>query len=165
MQLLYAYKDYGNPGFYQSPKYNFLKEASFGNAPKHIRQQHEAEASKCFDYVQESFLYGDRYEGEANSPLVLQKFESADYGDESPRMVVHIHSKPVQTIPSSNNERGGHNNRRGGGAQGNGQRNAPVREHPHDAFFDIGKERNKGNQFWKQGKGREEHRASEISAK
>ena len=93
MKLLYAYKDYGNPGFYQSPKFNFLKEASFGNAPKHIRQQHEAEASKCFDFVQESFLYGDRYEGEANSPLVLQKFESADYGDESPRMVVHIHHK------------------------------------------------------------------------
>ena len=100
MKLLYAYKDYGNPGFYQSPKFNFLKEASFGNAPKHIRQQHEAEASKCFDFVQESFLYGDRYEGEANSPLVLQKFESGDYGDESPRMVVHIH----HTSSSSNRQ-------------------------------------------------------------
>ena len=40
-----------------------------------------------------------------------------------------------------------------------------MREHPHEAIFDIGKERNKGNQFWKQGKGREEHKASEMAAK
>lgn len=36
---------------------------------------------------------------------------------------------------------------------------------PEDAVFDIGKERNKGNQFWKQGKGREEHREKEMNAK
>ena len=90
MKLLFAYKEYENPGFYQGPKFNFLKEASFGNAPKHIRQQHEAEASKAFDFVQESFLFGDRYDGVDASPVVLQKFESADYGDESPRMVVSI---------------------------------------------------------------------------
>ena len=36
---------------------------------------------------------------------------------------------------------------------------------PNDTVFDIGKERNKGNQFWKQGKGREEHRALEMAAK
>ena len=36
---------------------------------------------------------------------------------------------------------------------------------PDEAVFDIGKERNKGNQFWKQGKGREEHRAKENEAK
>ena len=44
MPLLYAYKDFAKPEFFQGPKYNFIKEASFGNASKHLRKQHEAEA-------------------------------------------------------------------------------------------------------------------------
>lgn len=35
-------------------------------------------------------MYGDRYEGTDAVPLVLQKFDSVEYGDESPRMVLHI---------------------------------------------------------------------------
>ena len=108
--MLFSYQDYGNPGFFQGPKFNFLKEAKFCDAPKHIRQQHEAEASKCFDFVQESFLFGDRYEGNDPEPLVLQKFESAEYGDESPRMVVHIKTKSgtsAATPSGSSNKRGG----------------------------------------------------------
>ena len=38
MPLLNAYKDFTKPEFFQGPKFNFLKEASFGNAPKHVRK-------------------------------------------------------------------------------------------------------------------------------
>lgn len=33
-------------------------------------------------------MYGDRYEGNDAIPCVIQKFESAEYSDESPSMVV-----------------------------------------------------------------------------
>ena len=86
---------------------------------------------------------------------MLQKFESADYGDESPRMVVHIKPKSgaSTTTPGGSNKRSGNTT------------NVKAMRQPEEVVFDIGKERNKGNQFWKQGKGREEHRALEMVAK
>ena len=70
-------------------------------------------------------------------------------------MVLTVHKKPPvsqsDTAKSTNKKRSG-----------------PATKpstYEHDAVFDIGKERNKGNQFWKEGKGREEHRALEIAAK
>ena len=68
-------------------------------------------------------------------------------------MVVHIHTKPGQAVEK---------NKRG---NTQGTKAAAASEQPQEAVFDIGKERNKGNQFWKQGKGREEHRALELAAK
>ena len=50
--LAYTYKDYVNPGFYQCAKYNFLKEEN-KDASVSIKQQHETEASTCFDLVQQ----------------------------------------------------------------------------------------------------------------
>ena len=69
-------------------------------------------------------------------------------------MVVHIHTKPGQAVEK--NKRG---NTQGTKAAAASQRSL------EEVVFDIGKERNKGNQFWKQGKGREEHRALELAAK
>ncbi len=70
-------------------------------------------------------------------------------------MVVHIKTKSgtSATTPS------GLSNKRSGNTANK------VMRQPEECVFDIGKERNKGNQFWKQGKGREEHRAMEVAAK
>ena len=97
-------------------------------------------------------MFGDRYES-AEAPFLLQKFESADYGDESPRMVVHTKSEMAE--------------KSGGGKRGNQkQASAPSQtSHIKEAIFDISQERNKGNQFWKFGRGREQHRALEMQAK
>ena len=103
-------------------------------------------------------MYGDRYESTDAVPLVLQKFDSVEYGDESPRMVLHIKQKPAEPVYHSNKGNGQNNKHKTSAAQ-------KAMRPPEEAVFDIGRERNKGNQFWKQGKGREEHRAKEIEAK
>ena len=71
-------------------------------------------------------------------------------------MVVHIKTKSGTLAATP----GGSSNKRGGNAA-----NTKSMRQPEEVVFDIGKERNKGNQFWKQGKGRDEHRAFEVAAK
>ena len=94
-------------------------------------------------------------------PFVIQKFESAEYGDESPRMVVQIKQKQGGDAKVATQ---GAADKAGSKQKGQQTQYKAVRP-PEEAVFDIGKERNKGNQFWKQGKGREEHRAKEMAAK
>ena len=88
MPLLTVYKDFVKPDFFQGPKFNFLKESTFGNAPKHVRKQQEAEARQAFDFVQEMAMGLDDKEDSnsaGNSPLTLQKFESAEFDEECAR--------------------------------------------------------------------------------
>ena len=82
---------------------------------------------------------------EGNAKYVLQKYESADYEEVSPKLAREY---KLQANKSANQSR------RDG-----------RRFNPREAIFDVGKERNTGNQFWKQGKGRQEHKEKEMAAK
>ena len=130
MPQLHSYSDFAKPEFFQGPKFNFLKEASFGNASKHVRKQHEAEAQQAFDFVQESFLEDkDVICEDGTARLVLQKFESVEYDDGSPKLIQQ------HRVPQNKSQ----TNLRKDGKQ----------IQPHEAIFDLAKERNTGNQFWK----------------
>ena len=139
MPLLTVYKDFVKPDFFQGPRFNFLKESTFGSAPKHVRKQQEAEARQAFDFVQEMATGLDDKEDSnsaGHSPLTLQKFESAEFDEECARF-----------------------------RQRHKENKEPYSKRHHEQAFDAGRERNTGNQFWKQGKGRLDHRAQELAAK
>ena len=69
MNLIHAYKEYNSVCFYQCTKYNFQKEEN-ENASEAIKQQHETEASTCFDLVKQEVQIEEDLSDEEPSPSV-----------------------------------------------------------------------------------------------
>lgn len=91
-----TYPNFTPPVFYQGPKFNFTKDLSNQNAaPKHVSRLQEAEARKAFDYVQESFMFGDKEDllVEHEEPAIaLKSFKSTEpIENHFPPMVVKDH--------------------------------------------------------------------------